>query len=618
MRTAHHPATASVQPPDRLHEILVALGEPTDLNTTLQMILDHAVASAYCDYGWIGLIDSSEGVLRPRVAYAVPREQWSDLEEDDDLLVKILGAHHVLNLARIPSQPEPVWRVETTQSVLCAPLLISQTPIGGIILGSKNACHFTAEDGQTLELLAAVAAIAVELSRLRLQSKERNALQEVSNLIIGTLDVDAALAGILEKLKSVLDFDFITVSLVDRDKRTISTRHGIWDHEIDKYPDWVSMARYSLDDPDIQADIVRTGETEIIDSWDSRFNREIWDKFGHDQLVRVFMPIKIRGQVIGTVEGGYYRTRKPSIDDDEIQTLEAFVNHAAIAIENAAQIEALKVSQQQQAAADRDVLVQQISATFAHQIKNAAGTIPVLAREARSLLSESRHAEWRKRYLARRRLYKALDLIEDHATGLIQLATKLRDASIGHYGPGNHQGKVDRPGSSEDERSLDIRGPAFRTDVNLVLAAALKKADLSPDVKIIQNLASPSPTAQIDRDVLLDILMNIIRNADEAMGSGGGQLHVATRFLAETREVLIEVQDTGPGILADVLEQLFRDTVTTKTGRGMGYGLFSAQKRLQSIGGRIKAKNLEHGGAKAEVWLPASVAQTGSYKENGK
>ena len=70
--------------------------------------------------------------------------------------------------------------------------------------------------------------------------------------------------------------------------------------------------------------------------------------------------------------------------------------------------------------------------------------------------------------------------------------------------------------------------------------------------------------------------------------------------------VRIAVEDSGPGIAAEILPQLFHSFVTTKPrGKGTGLGLRICRRILEEMGGRISAANRDEGGARFEILLPA-------------
>src|SRR5215813_14292678 len=74
-----------------------------------------------------------------------------------------------------------------------------------------------------------------------------------------------------------------------------------------------------------------------------------------------------------------------------------------------------------------------------------------------------------------------------------------------------------------------------------------------------------------DRVQLQQVLMNLMLNGMEAMGKRGGELTIKTRH--ESGEVIVSVSDTGEGIPADKMDDIFNAFFSTKTrGTGMGTG----------------------------------------------
>ena len=91
------------------------------------------------------------------------------------------------------------------------------------------------------------------------------------------------------------------------------------------------------------------------------------------------------------------------------------------------------------------------------------------------------------------------------------------------------------------------------------------------------------PLVPVDRDQIRRALVNIIQNAEDAMGPGG-TIEVETRSVDDWVEVLIS--DTGPGIGSDLAEKIFNPFFTTKTG-GTGLGLAITQHIVTEHGGEI-------------------------------
>lgn len=166
--------------------------------------------------------------------------------------------------------------------------------------------------------------------------EQYKALQRLVQTVTHSLDRDRVLDTLLELVTSVFGFDFATVSLVDEAQGIIRTVRGRNVPEA-----WIAMSQHALDSDDIQADIIRTGHTEILTGWDERFDERIWEQFEHRDMVRVFLPMTMAdlttGQEkhIGTLEAGYRKGSLERITREQVNLLQPFVAQAAVAVVNA-------------------------------------------------------------------------------------------------------------------------------------------------------------------------------------------------------------------------------------------------------------------------------------------
>jgi PAS domain S-box-containing protein len=115
------------------------------------------------------------------------------------------------------------------------------------------------------------------------------------------------------------------------------------------------------------------------------------------------------------------------------------------------------------------------------------------------------------------------------------------------------------------------------------------------------ELAVDPPSVSADRVQLQQVLMNLMLNGMEAMSERGGELKISTR--CEGGEVMVSVSDTGVGIPADKMGEIFNEFFTTKAG-GTGMGLAISSTIIESHGGRLWATANPGRGATFHFSLP--------------
>lgn len=138
---------------------------------------------------------------------------------------------------------------------------------------------------------------------------------------------------------------------------------------------------------------------------------------------------------------------------------------------------------------------------------------------------------------------------------------------------------------------------------NVDIADLIRRvASLEPRIAVEVGSDSPA-TVHADRSQLEQALINLARNAADAALETGGAVRV--RWRRSGRDLLIEVEDDGPGI--SHTENLFVPFFTTKTG-GSGIGLVLARQIIEAHGGSLRLTNREGArGAIATVRLPAAA-----------
>lgn len=120
-------------------------------------------------------------------------------------------------------------------------------------------------------------------------------------------------------------------------------------------------------------------------------------------------------------------------------------------------------------------------------------------------------------------------------------------------------------------------------------------------ISLAEQISSALPALYIDRIKLKQALLNLFRNAAEAVPASDGKV----KFCAFSSEkaVHISITDNGCGIPEDQLEQIFTPFVTFKKN-GTGLGLSITSQIIQAHGGKIYAENEPDSGASFHMLLP--------------
>jgi PAS domain S-box-containing protein len=139
-------------------------------------------------------------------------------------------------------------------------------------------------------------------------------------------------------------------------------------------------------------------------------------------------------------------------------------------------------------------------------------------------------------------------------------------------------------------RVLALRAPAFR----------------AAGIEVVRRHEEGLPRVKADPLLIQQALLNIVLNAEQAVGGGGRiESHTALVEADGKRQVVVRIRDTGPGIPPEAMPRLFEPFYTTKeVGQGTGLGLAITYGIIQEHGGQIAASNHPDGGAVFTVRLP--------------
>ncbi len=229
-----------------------------------------------------------------------------------------------------------------TRSELALPLVSRGQVMGGMSVQSTEAAAFSEQDVAILQTMSDQVATSIANAQLFEQAsragqqaearlRETLFLQRVGQAVSASLDLSNVMDIVMDTLEHELGFTHNALHLLHKQTGTVSIPRASGTAAQLR---GLTRSIEQLQD-DITMDILRKGELEVIDGWDDRFDREIFESQGHAALVRAFVPLRLRGESIGLLEVGYWRAKRARITPDEVRLLGGLADQIAIAVGNA-------------------------------------------------------------------------------------------------------------------------------------------------------------------------------------------------------------------------------------------------------------------------------------------
>jgi two-component system, LuxR family, sensor kinase FixL len=216
-------------------------------------------------------------------------------------------------------------------------------------------------------------------------------------------------------------------------------------------------------------------------------------------------------------------------------------------------------------------------------------------------------------------LSQPLTAITAYARGCLRLlAGSAPEPARLHEGVAEVVQQAERAGDVLDRLREFVRGGEYRrglTEVEPLIEAALSLTRVEATqqkVEIAARIDPGLPSVLADRVQIEQVLVNLVRNAMEAMEAANSErrsIAVEARRKGN-RAIEISVADSGPGVAAEVADTIFDPFVTTKP-LGMGMGLSISRSIVESHGGSLSMVRGDRSGAIFIVDLPTVEAEAG-------
>jgi two-component system sensor kinase FixL len=153
----------------------------------------------------------------------------------------------------------------------------------------------------------------------------------------------------------------------------------------------------------------------------------------------------------------------------------------------------------------------------------------------------------------------------------------------------------------------EMKAESLRSVIEEAAALALAGSK-EKGIKAVVDYRAAGDSIFVDRVQIQQVLINLIRNAIEAMRTEAVRDLTLTTHDTEDNMVAVEVADTGPGISEDIAQQLFTPFVTSKPG-GMGIGLAISKRIIEAHDGEITVLRNSHNGATFRFTLPMTTEE---------
>jgi signal transduction histidine kinase len=563
-----------------LSDVAARIQDEQDVDRIFGIVLEGVAARISGTSAWVVASDESGRVARVSAHIGVPDEHLDALVRVAAEVCRSCASQYQRerrHLAHASScrVPAEIWSSGHDQ--VCFPLIFETGGQAWLCVARPMDEKLSREELRFLETLSRLACLGVERARHRraerVRDQEARAIASITKAIGGSLDVEAVLAAIGSTARELVGVDRVQIYLGSGPRHLKVAYLGGLPHPELK----VGQA---LDPVQIGATMLKTATESrallCVDDWekDERVNSELARRWGLASALVV--PLLARSRLLGLLV--LTRTIRCRWSTEQIDLTESFAAQASVALENARLYEDLrrayddlKSAQQRIIQTEKMAVAGTFASGLAHEVRNPLNSIGLQL----SLLE--------RRFSS---LAPGLAAEMQELTGIIRDEIRRLDALVGdfllfaktsrpHFRPVGLDALVD-----EVIRLLRPEGRASGVTLRKVRGGAAL------------------PKIPMDDERIKQVLINLLRNAIEAMPDGGQVTVEVGRIDGKARVV---VRDNGPGLPEGL--DVFQFFVSTKP-HGTGLGLPIAQQVVLDHGGEIYAESRHGCGATFTVLLP--------------
>jgi signal transduction histidine kinase len=612
-----------------LHSIGMAITSTLELDELLNRITLTSAKILQADGSILRLLDEDRHQLKAVSSFG--------LEESAEALEPVALGERAAGTVALSGRPLLIPEVKKSTfplerfpqkvlSLLCVPLVAQSRTIGTLALFSYRKDGqpekiFDGEDENLLFTMGSQIAMAIEnaimLRRTELLAKEKENMVEelsllyhVSRSMLTTVKLDQLLRIILTSvtLKNHRGFDRATLFLVNEQENLLEAKMSIgprneaeaerWRQEFEQCPLFSSEEVFSpqaeaipyefhpgriripLDEKrSVLVKAIREKRSyNIADAaGDPEVNPDILKHFGSRAFAAV--PLIVKDKAIGVLAVDNRFTERP-VTEPDMGFLTLLANQAALAIENSRlYVNLQEVNNQLLQAQNRLIQSEKLAslgevvASISHEIKNPLVSIGGFVRRLDRKFAED----------SSEKKYMSIVLKE------VKRLERILDETLSF--------------------SKDAAAPSDFHDLNRLLEETLLTMDnefRERKILVVRKFGTDLPSFFCEPQQIKQVFINLFFNAMQAMGQNGRLTVTTSRDRQGGKDfILAEVADTGGGIQADILDNIFNPFFTTKF-EGTGLGLSIAHKIILKHKGTIHVINDPGVGATFLIQFPAA------------
>lgn len=575
-----------------LHTIDHAVASVADLQTVLELLVKQIVEQIHVDACSLLLLDPQTQTLNyaAKKGFKTRALEFTRLPLGKGLaglaaLEKRIV--HISDLAEIENNPSLIRALSHEDFVmyLGVPLVAKGNLLGVLEIFHRSRIDVDPNWLQFLEIVAGEAAIAIDNSRMlkitQDSYKEVNTLYQINKKLVATIDPQELMDEVVSLLQTGFNYLYVQIFVADPKTGNFVMRSG--SGELGAR---LKSEGYYLSAGDgIVGVTAETGKPFFTNDVEAVFTF-IRPPYLTDTKSELAVPIRAGSQFLGLLD--IHQKDPFKLTERDVQLVTAVADQLAAALQKAALYadlqEALRQEKDTRAQLvhnEKLTVAGRLLASVSHELNNPIQAIQnalFLLKEEQSLSPQGK---------------QDLEIVLSETERMAVMLARLRTTY--------------RPINASEFKPVDIH--QIIQDVSALVATHLRHHQITFELQAEESLPEVSGL----EDQLRQVILNLVMNAAEAM-SAGGHLEISIKRLADSKEVLITVSDTGPGIDEQIFPNIFEAFVTNKE-QGTGLGLTISNEIITRHNGRIEIKNNPQKGASVLIWLP-TIQKKGKNDHN--